>query len=498
MTSKKKTKQLPLIEVLAVLNQKKENLKVDSLPFVDGNNLFKNENEKNQETKLLVANRELEFQHKEKKKRAAELLIANKELLFQNEEKEKRAAELILANEELVFQNDEKEKRAAELIIANKELVFQNSEKEKRAIELNTANQELKKAEEQLRLVIESTPNAIIIVSDEGVITLVNNQTENLFGYERNELVGNTLELLIPELFRNQSVDVKKMFFKKPQKRSLGAGKDLFALRKNGQEIQVEMGLNPIDTTTGQMVLASIIDVTERKTQETNLKKQNKELEQFAYAASHDLQEPLRTISNYMQVFEEDYIKLLDENALKYLRSVNSAARRMSMLIKSLLNFSRLESNKKLTYVDSKKLVGDVIADLAAIIKTSNAVIEITEMPQLYVYEIELGQVFQNLITNAIKFHRKDTPPKIKISAEKMSEKWKFSVSDNGIGIARAHFDRIFDIFQRLHTTEDYEGTGIGLANCKKIVQMHQGQIWVESNLDSGTTFNFTIPNLTV
>jgi light-regulated signal transduction histidine kinase (bacteriophytochrome) len=119
-------------------------------------------------------------------------------------------------------------------------------------------------------------------------------------------------------------------------------------------------------------------------------------------------------------------------------------------------------------------------------------------MPKLNVYETEMRQLFQNLITNAIKFHKKDTHPKIHLSAKKINGKWRFTVSDNGIGIARVHFERVFDIFQRLHTTEEYEGNGIGLANCKKIVQLHQGKIWVESKLDQGATFHFTIANLTV
>ena len=224
----------------------------------------------------------------------------------------------------------------------------------------------------------------------------------------------------------------------------------------------------------------------------------NKELEQFSYIASHDLQEPLRTVSNYMKVFEEVYLEQLDDNARKYLNSVNNATRRMSMLIKSLLDFSRLGRNTTLTEVDCKKLIYDVIADLDIMIKTSNAAIEVTEMPRLNVYEIEIRQLFQNLISNAIKFRRKDTQLEIRISSEKINEKWKFSISDNGIGIDPVHFERVFDIFQRLSTNEKYEGNGIGLANCKKIVQLHQGKIWVESNPVQGSTFHFTIPNLEI
>jgi light-regulated signal transduction histidine kinase (bacteriophytochrome) len=171
----------------------------------------------------------------------------------------------------------------------------------------------------------------------------------------------------------------------------------------------------------------------------------------------------------------------------------------MSILIKSLLDFSRLGHNIKLTYVDCKKLINDVIADLETLIKTSKAVIKVSEMPELNVYETEIREVFQNLITNAIKFQKKGLKPKIQIRSEKIKEKWKFSVSDNGIGIAPAHFERVFVIFQRLHPNEEiYDGNGIGLANCKKIVQLHQGEIWVESKLGLGSTFYFTIPNLIV
>ena len=224
----------------------------------------------------------------------------------------------------------------------------------------------------------------------------------------------------------------------------------------------------------------------------------NKELEQLAYIASHDLQEPLRTISNYMQVFEEDYLERLDDNARQYIRAVSSATRRMSLLVKGLLDFSRLGHNKQLVHVDCNKLINHVIADLQTVIQDSHATIDVAEMPELNGYETEIGQLFQNLITNAIKFQHKDVQPAIRIRSEKVGEKWQFSVSDNGIGIAPAHFQRIFDIFQRLHIDTEYQGNGIGLANCKKIVELHQGRIWVESTVGKGTTFKFTIGHLSL
>jgi len=361
---------------------------------------------------------------------------------------------------------------------------------------------ERKRAEERFRLVVESAPNAMVLVNHEGIITLINRQTEILFGYERDELIGNKLEVLIPERFHNKHPTHRAGYFSKPQTRSMGAGRDLFARRKDGTEIQVEIGLNPIDTTEGQLVLASIIDITERKTQELTLKRQveletkNKELEQFAYVASHDLQEPLRTVSNYMQIFEEDYLHQLDENAHKYLRSVNNATKRMNALVKALLDFSRLGRNKQLSPIDSRKLVENAIADLQNMVNDSHSVIHIGELPVLSGYEVEMRQVFQNLVANAIKFRKKNVIPEIRITSQKINNGWQFSVSDNGIGIAPAHFSRIFEIFQRLHTNEEYEGNGIGLANCKRIIELHRGEIWVESSLGNGTTVHFFISSL--
>ena len=219
-------------------------------------------------------------------------------------------------------------------------------------------------------------------------------------------------------------------------------------------------------------------------------------LRTFAYRASHDLQEPLRTISNYMWLFEQDYVDLLDTDARALLSSVTNTTRRMSTLIKSLLNFSKPHHNEELCLVNIKTIINDVLNDLDFLIKDSNSIIEVSEMPSLSVYDTALHQVFQNLITNAIKFKRKDTQPHIRIYSEQINDIWRFSVSDNGIGISQNHFEKVFEIFQRLHTHDEYEGSGIGLANCKKIIQLHDGKIWIESKPGDGTTFHFTIPLL--
>lgn len=361
---------------------------------------------------------------------------------------------------------------------------------------------ERKRAEARFKLVVESAPNAMILVNHSGQIALVNNQTEKLFGYTRNELLGNKLEMLIPERFRHHHPDLRMKFFQQPQARPMGTGRDLFGLKKDGTEVQVEIGLNPIEALEGHMVLASIIDITERKMQELSRKKQveleskNLELEQFAYIASHDLQAPLRTVANYMQLFEEDYRLILDDAARHYIKRVSMAIDRMSALIKALLDFSRLGRNVHLIYADCGRIIEDVLSDIDQIVKDSGARIEVGKMPTIYLYEVEIRQLFQNLISNAIKFSKKEVTPEIKIRAEKIDDHWKFYVSDNGIGIEAVHFERIFYIFQRLNMAGHYEGYGIGLANCKKIVEVHKGLIGVESEPGVGSTFYFTISTL--
>ncbi len=219
----------------------------------------------------------------------------------------------------------------------------------------------------------------------------------------------------------------------------------------------------------------------------------NSELEQFAYIASHDLQEPLRTVSNYVQILQEDCAEQLDASASKHLITIHMATKRMSNLLRSLLEFSRLGRNKTLQHVDFRKLILDVNTDLENLIKNSGAVISVGNMPHLNVYEPEIRQLFQKLISNAIKFRNKNVCPKIEISSEQINDKWQFCVKDNGIGIEPKHYKKVFQIFQRLHSGKEYEGDGIGLANCKKIVELHGGKIWIDSAIGLGSTFSFTI-----
>ena len=359
---------------------------------------------------------------------------------------------------------------------------------------------ERKRAQEHIRLVVESAPNGMILTNSEGKILMVNTQTEHLFGYKRNELVGEALELLMPTRYRKLHPMLMETYLQNPVVRSMGAGRELFARRKDGSEFPVEIGLNPIETDHGIEILASVIDISERKRHEIVRKDQlvlelrNKELEQFNYIASHDLQEPLRTVTNYITIIEEDHGDELSPEVREYLHTINRATKRMSTLVRLLLDYSQIGRNRRLALVDCNEVVKNVVDDLDNMIKSTKAEILYHDLPRLEGYEIELRQLFQNLISNSIKFQREGVSPKVDIGCKKQDSVFEFYVSDNGIGIEPQHFDRIFHLFQQLNRNN--EGHGIGLANCKKIVELHGGQIWLESEYGQGTTFKFTISNL--
>jgi signal transduction histidine kinase len=226
------------------------------------------------------------------------------------------------------------------------------------------------------------------------------------------------------------------------------------------------------------------------------LERKNKELEQFVYIASHDLQEPLRTTASFVELLQQQYHGQIDGIADKYLTYIVQSTDRMKILINDLLDYSRIGNRKKLQAVDCNIVLGEVVDDLNKTIRDEKAEIHIESLPVIRGYKTEIKQLFQNLVVNAIKFRKKDVKPQIHISARLNKDHWTFSVSDNGIGIAEDHKDRIFVIFQRLHTRAEYEGSGIGLAHCKKIVGLHGGKIWTESIPGNGATFLFNIPQI--
>jgi light-regulated signal transduction histidine kinase (bacteriophytochrome) len=224
------------------------------------------------------------------------------------------------------------------------------------------------------------------------------------------------------------------------------------------------------------------------------LEGKNKELEEFAFVASHDLQEPLRTTSSFVGLLQQQYKGNLDEKADQYLTYISQASARMQLLITDLLDYSRIGTKMEVKPVDCNNVLAEVLADLGQAINETGAVITSGHLPVFCGYPTEIKLLFQNLVFNSIKFRKKHISPLITISAWQNKDGWQFAFADNGIGIAKEHFERIFIIFQRLHIRSKYQGSGIGLSHCKKIVELHKGKIWLESEINTGTTFYFTIP----
>jgi light-regulated signal transduction histidine kinase (bacteriophytochrome) len=227
-----------------------------------------------------------------------------------------------------------------------------------------------------------------------------------------------------------------------------------------------------------------------------NLKRSNEDLERFAYVTSHDLQEPVRMITIYAQLLARRYKGKLDADADEYIRYIEQGGKRMTDLITDLLEFSRAGTRTQtLISVDTETVLDEALTDLRRTIEKAGAVVTHDPLPTVRADAVQLRQVFQNLIGNAVKFRQQDGQPRIHVSAERLEGAWRFSVTDNGIGIEPEYRDKIFVVFQRLHAQDTYEGTGIGLAIVKRIIERHGGRIWVESEVGKGSTFYFTIPD---
>jgi PAS domain S-box-containing protein len=341
---------------------------------------------------------------------------------------------------------------------------------------------------------VESSPNGVVMVDRHGVIVLVNRETERLFGYTRDELVGQSVERLVPVRFRHSHPDMRQGFLAAPQARAMGAGRDLFGVHKDGSEIPVEIGLNPIEAEEGFFVVASVIDIAPRNQVEAELRRSNEELERFAYVVSHDLQEPLRTVSSYVQLLSRRYGSQLDADAVDFIDFAVGGVRRMQQLIADLLTFSRVGTRgAPLVPTGMQGVFENTLASLRAALDESNATVTADPLPTVVADAGQLAQLLTNLLGNALKF-RGDQPPFVHVGAQRAGRMWTITVQDNGIGIDPEYFERIFVIFQRLHGREEYPGTGVGLAICKRIVERHGGRIWVESTPAHGARFSFTLP----
>ena len=386
-------------------------------------------------SELIIANKELAFQNKEKEKRAAELVIANKELKFQNEQKEKRASELIIANKELAFQNKEKEKRAAELVIANKELKFQNEQKEQRAKELIIANKEL--------------------------------------AVQSKEKEKRAAELIIA----NKKLAAENIL---KQKRKVEKEKRAAELIVTNRELAYQ------EKRSEELTLAN-----------DELKKAQEELEAFSYSVSHDLRAPIRAINGYTQILVEDHIDAIDEDGKNVLNAIIKNSNKMGVLIDDLLAFSKLGRKQVASMnINMETLVKNVINDMTIEKGENTPIFEIDALAPANGDPSLIKQVWINLISNAIKYSKYKSETRIKITSTSKNDKIIYSIKDWGAGFDMEYYDKLFGVFQRLHSQEEFSGTGIGLAIVQKIVNRHYGTVWAESKLDAGAKFSFSLPDI--
>ena len=492
------------------------------------------------------------------------------------------------------------------------------------------AEQALRASELRFRGILESAPDAMVIADAQGRIVLLNAETERLFGYRREELIGQPVEILVPQRFRGKHPQHRQEYAAHPLTRTMGAELDLWALRNDGTEFPVEISLSPLETSEGMFITTAIRDISARKRAEAalqlseerlsrlfqgvtdyafltldtegrvtswnagaerikgyrseeiigkhfsnfyeaeavasglpprelaaasehgsyqdegwrvrkdrsrfwasvlitalrdnagrllgygkvvrdvterrdfeeqlikamgELKRSNDELQQFAYVASHDLQEPLRMVASYTQLLAKRYTGRLDPDADEFIGYAVDGCTRMQSLIHDLLAFSRAGTQAKVLHeTSSENALQEALKGLRTTIHESGALVTHDPLPTITTDDAQLAQVFQNLIANAIKYHGPDVP-RVHVSATRNGgNEWTFSIRDNGLGIEAQYFERIFVLFQRLHGRGEFEGTGIGLAICKKILERLDGRIWVESQLGKGSTFFFALP----
>jgi light-regulated signal transduction histidine kinase (bacteriophytochrome) len=326
-------------------------------------------------------------------------------------------------------------------------------------------------AESWLRLLLETAPNAMLVIDRERKVALASQGAAQLFGYPCEELIGRELELLIPER----------------------QGAERFGRRKDGSEVAVEIRLGSLEPQGGVLTLVSIADLTALRESEDELRRTSQDLEQFSYIASHDLQEPLRMVASYTELLAQRYQGKLDERADKYIYYAVDGAKRMQRMLTDLLAYSRVGSQgRPLVPVSAEAVVKGTVDSLAGAIRRANASVSVGPLPTVRADEEQLGQLFQHLISNALKFQR-EAPPLVEINATPLNDRWQFAVKDNGIGIESQQMDRIFQMFQRLHERGKYEGSGAGLAIAKRIAERHGGRIWLESKPQVGSTFFFTL-----
>ena len=354
--------------------------------------------------------------------------------------------------------------------------------------------------------IVQLASEGIVSIDEQQRIHLFNAGAEEIFGWTAADVLGQPLSVLIPARYHRQHDEEHLPLFARahPTARRMGERSEVYGRRRNGEEFPAEVSISKIDVGGQRMYNAVVRDVTERKRYEAALRarseelaRSNAELEQFAYVASHDLQEPLRMVASYTQLLQRRYQGKLDEQADKYIHFAVDGAQRMQALINDLLALSRVGTQgRPFVATDPGAVVARVLRWLErALAESGGEVVVVGVLPTVLADAGQLEQLFQNLIANALKFRRPGERPRVEVTAERGEGEWVFAVRDNGIGFEQQFAEQIFLVFQRLHTRAEYAGTGVGLAICKKIVERHGGRIWAEGALGAGATFRFTIPD---
>ena len=355
-------------------------------------------------------------------------------------------------------------------------------------------------AARRLAAIVEHADDAIFDTSVSGLVASWNMGAERLFGYDEEEVIGKSAAMLAAAGLE----DEERRLIGEAVSTGRVTRAETVRTRKDGSQVDVSLTVSPVHDRRGKVTALATIarDITERKVADAALAERTRELEisnrdllQFASVASHDLQEPLRKVASFCQLLARRYQGQLDEEADEYIGFVVDGATRMQQLINDLLTLARVgRSGDQMIDVDCGKVMRQVLGDMAMVLDEAEAALVVADdLPVVCAHQGLVAQLFVNLVGNAVKF-RGPRAPRVEVSASRQEGEWRFAVADNGIGIEAQYADRVFDVFERLHTRSEYPGTGIGLALCRKIVELHRGRIWFESEPGAGTTFYWTMP----